>query len=104
MAFDPTDNPGRNKSNDATSTVKTITGASYYRPGDSGTGDRTVSNGFNIDTINLAKASSNVEDSVIEDWFPTSAYERSLTNFAYFLKNGKEAASVLTEKYNLANV
>lgn len=103
MAFDPSDNPGRNKTDSAGSELKSITGASYYRPGEEGTADRTVSNAVNAQMRTLASEAAAVEGGPLEGWNFEAALERSLTNFAYMLKNGKDAASLLTEKINLGN-
>lgn len=101
--FDLDANPGRNVSETASSDLKSLTGASYYRPGEEGTTDRTVSNALSADMKALAEASVVKSGSPIAGWSFTPGVERSLTNFAFLLKNGKDAASLLTEKYDLAN-
>lgn len=100
MAFNPANNPGRNKI--ATPTTREVTSesaGSFY--GDSAEMvNKSFSNTCNIDNIALYNEVRGTGE-ILDGYEVSAAVLRTATNFAYFLKNGADALAVMSMKNEL---
>lgn len=100
MAFDPANNPGRNKiATPATDVEVARSGASYWGE-TSTTATKTFSNACNLINIALYEAVAST-GMVLAGFVAKPAVLRTATNFAYLLKNGADALALMSVKSDL---
>lgn len=100
MAFNPANNPGRNKiATPSTRDVTSESAGSFY--GDSAeTATKSFSNTCNLVNIALYNEVRGTGE-ILDGYEINAAVLRTATNFAYFLKNGADALAIMSVKNEL---